>query len=140
MERYSEYKDSGVQWIGEIPSHWMTTQFQRLYQIKKDIAGKLGFDVLSVTQSGIKIKDVDSNQGQIAMDYSKYQLVDVDDFIMNHMDLITGYIDQSQFSGVTSPDYRVFKKNKEQIFDRYYLYIFHYIHAYQHYYLLHLHK
>lgn len=22
MERYSEYKDSGVQWLGEIPSHW----------------------------------------------------------------------------------------------------------------------
>lgn len=22
MERYKEYKDSGVQWIGEIPSHW----------------------------------------------------------------------------------------------------------------------
>ena len=22
MERYSEYKDSGVQWIGKIPSHW----------------------------------------------------------------------------------------------------------------------
>ena len=22
MERYSEYKDSGVKWLGEIPSHW----------------------------------------------------------------------------------------------------------------------
>ena len=22
MERYNEYKDSGVQWLGEIPSHW----------------------------------------------------------------------------------------------------------------------
>ena len=22
MERYDSYKDSGVEWIGEIPSHW----------------------------------------------------------------------------------------------------------------------
>ena len=29
---------------------------------------------------------------------------------MNHMDLITGYVDISKFDGVTSPDYRVFKK------------------------------
>lgn len=24
MERYSEYKDSGVQWLGQIPGHWKT--------------------------------------------------------------------------------------------------------------------
>lgn len=28
MERYKEYKDSGVQWIGEIPSHWETRRIR----------------------------------------------------------------------------------------------------------------
>ena len=34
MERYSEYKDSGIQWIGEIPSHWKTPTIGRLFDIK----------------------------------------------------------------------------------------------------------
>ena len=33
MKRYSEYKDSGVKWIGEIPGHW---KVMRLSQIAYD--------------------------------------------------------------------------------------------------------
>ena len=58
------------------------------------------------------------------MDYSKYQLVNEGDFIMNHMDLLTGYIDISQWQGVTSPDYRVFNSINSNILDRFYLYLF----------------
>ena len=28
MKRYPEYKDSGVEWIGEIPSHWSTSRLK----------------------------------------------------------------------------------------------------------------
>ena len=124
MERYSEYKDSGVQWIGEIPSHWKHVQFRGLFKITKRIAGRTGLDVLAVTQKGIKIKDVESNEGQIAADYSNYQIVEPGDFAMNHMDLITGFIGISPKYGVTSPDYRVFKKNSSLANSRYYLYVF----------------
>ena len=65
--------------------------------------------VLSVTQSGIKIKDTVSGVGQQSLDYTKYQVVNKGDFVMNHMDLLTGYVDISKYDGVTSPDYRVFK-------------------------------
>lgn len=101
-------KDSGIEWIGEIPEHWEVTKFKSLFCIKKIIAGELGYDVLSVTQQGLKIKDLSKNEGQVAQDYSKYQLVDINDFVMNHMDLLTGYIDCATISGVTSPDYRTF--------------------------------
>lgn len=33
MERYNEYKDSGVQWLGEIPSHWVDCKLRRLSKI-----------------------------------------------------------------------------------------------------------
>ena len=49
-----------------------------------------------------------SDKGQFALDYSKYQIVNPGDFAMNHMDLLTGWVDISKFAGVTSPDYRVF--------------------------------
>jgi len=124
MERYKEYKDSGVQWIGEIPIHWDCVQFRGLFNITKRIAGKTGYDVLAVTQKGIKVKDVESNEGQIASDYSKYQLVDPGDFAMNHMDLLTGFIGISPQIGVTSPDYRVFKNISSKANSKFYLFLF----------------
>lgn len=105
--RHYEMKDSGVEWIGEMPRHWNTLRLQKIYRIKKDIAGTAGHTVLSVTQHGIKPKNMDS-KGQFALDYSKYQLVKSGDFVMNHMDLLTGWVDISKYDGVTSPDYRVF--------------------------------
>lgn len=117
-------KDSGIEWLGEVPETWGLIRLKFLYTIKKDIAGALGHYVLSVTQKGIKIKDLDNLKGQLSMDYSKYQLVNQGDFIMNHMDLLTGFVDISQWNGVTSPDYRVFSRIDERVCDRYFLYIF----------------
>ena len=105
---YATYKDSEVPWLGEVPSHWNISRIKDLFEIRKRIAGELGHDVLSITQSGLRVKDIESNEGQQAMDYSKYQLVYPGDFAMNHMDLLTGWIDIASQSGVTSPDYRVF--------------------------------
>lgn len=34
MERYSEYKDSGVQWLGEIPGHWDRVKLNRICSLK----------------------------------------------------------------------------------------------------------
>ncbi|ELI5380659.1 restriction endonuclease subunit S [Vibrio parahaemolyticus] len=121
---YQKYADSQVDWIGRIPNHWGLKRLKFIFDIKKRIAGQLGFDVLSITQKGIIVKDIESGDGQLSMDYSKYQLVFNGDFAMNHMDLLTGYVDISDFNGVTSPDYRVFTiKDKTQFFDRYYLYL-----------------
>ena len=106
--RYPKYKVSGVEWLGEVPAHWEVVKVRWLCEIKKRIVGELGFDVLSITQKGIRVKDTESNDGQLSMDYTKYQLVEVGDFAMNHMDLLTGYVDLSSIVGVTSPDYRVF--------------------------------
>lgn len=117
-------KSSGSIWFGEIPSDWNMKRIKYIFSIKKDIAGKEGYTVLSITQRGIIPKDLSNNEGQLAENYSKYQLVNPGDFAMNHMDLLTGWVDVSQYSGVTSPDYRVFVLNdNEQNSSRYYLYM-----------------
>ncbi|MEI7676417.1 MAG: restriction endonuclease subunit S [Bacteroidales bacterium] len=105
---YTKYKPSGIAWLGDIPEHWDTMRLKYIFQIQKRIADELGYDVLSITHNGIKIKDISSGAGQLAMDYSKYQRIYSGEFGMNHMDLLTGYVDISKFDGVTSPDYRVF--------------------------------
>lgn len=105
---YPKYKDTGIEWLGEIPEKWNVVRLRFIFTIKKRIAGSLGYDILSITQQGIKVKDIESNEGQNSQDYSKYQIVDIGDFAMNHMDLLTGFVDISKYFGVTSPDYRVF--------------------------------
>lgn len=104
-----ELKDSGVDWLGPIPKQWEIKTVKQYFKIRKQIAGHEGYDVLSITQDGIKIKDISTNEGQMAMSYAGYQLVRPGDFAMNHMDLLTGYVDRSNYFGVTSPDYRVFE-------------------------------
>ncbi len=127
MSEYSEQrtmKQTREQWLGDIPASWGALRLKRIFSIKKDIAGEEGHTVLSVTQKGIRPKSM-SEKGQFAQDYSKYQLVKNGDFVMNHMDLLTGWVDISEYDGVTSPDYRVFINTKPDQYDSsYYRYIF----------------
>ena len=117
-------KDSGSVWFEEIPCNWVMKRIKYLFHIKKDIAGEEGYTVLSITQSGIKPKDLSKNEGQLADNYSHYQLLNPGDFAMNHMDLLTGWVDISKYSGVTSPDYRVFVLDDTEKNDSsYYLYL-----------------
>ena len=124
LDPNADMKDSGVEWIGRMPCHWRISRLQSFYRIKKDIAEKTGYTVLSVTQQGVKPKNMNS-KGQFALDYSKYQIVKKGDFVMNHMDLLTGGVGISAYDGVTSPDYRVFSSRTE-CRDLFYKYIFQY--------------
>ena len=66
-----------------IPKHWDFADIKYVFEIVKRIAGKEGYDVLSVTQKGLKVKDITCNEGQIAANYKGYQFVYPDDFVMN---------------------------------------------------------
>ena len=117
-------KNSGFYWMGKIPSQWELKRIKYIFCIKKNIVGELGHTVLAVTQQGVKPKNM-SDKGQFSLDYSKYQLLNPGDFAMNHMDLLTGWIDISQYSGVTSPDYRVFcALHPQEIDTNYYKHVF----------------
>lgn len=119
-----EMKDSGVAWLGDIDSRFDIKAIGNLFTIKKNIIGREPDQVLSITQRGIKIKDTTSNEGQNAASYAHYQIVNVGDFAMNHMDLLTGWVDISQYEGVTSPDYRVFTLTDNTQIPEYFLRVF----------------
>lgn len=119
------FQSTGSNWMGEIPAHWKISKIAKHFTIKKRIAGKEGYDILSITQQGLKVKDISTNEGQMAANYSGYQFVYPGDFAMNHMDLLTGYIDISKHFGVTSPDYRVFVlDDAKNCYPEYYLQLF----------------
>jgi len=107
-----------------IPIGWNLVDIKYLFEIVKRIAGKEGYEVIAITQQGLKYKNISTNEGQIASDYSGYQFVYPGDYAMNHMDLLTGWVDLSDKFGVTSPDYRVFRLRYPEQFDRkYYKYV-----------------
>lgn len=125
LDKNVDMKDSGVDWIGKVPEHWKIERIKWNFEIVKRQNGRKERPVLSITQNGIKIKDIESNDGQMAESYEKYQLVEVGDFAMNSMDLLTGWIDCSAYEGVTSPDYRVFRlSNTNNHIHKYFNYLF----------------
>lgn len=117
-------KTTNSVWFTEIPDTWDFKRLKYLFKIEKRIAGETGHTVLAITQKGVVPKRMDyGNGGQFAEDYSNYQLVYPGDFAMNHMDLLTGWVDISRYAGVTSPDYRVFTlTDHNKNYPAYYLY------------------
>lgn len=104
-----DYQCTGIDWAPEIPTNWSLSKIRHHFEIKKRIAGSDGYDVFSVTQKGLKVRDIHLYEGQLAADYSGYQFVQEGEFAMNHMDLLTGGVGIADHLGVTSPDYRVFR-------------------------------
>ncbi|MEO8324604.1 MAG: hypothetical protein ABI618_02065 [Nitrospirota bacterium] len=47
--RYESYTDSGLQWLGDIPSHWEVVQSRRLFEQRKERARE-GDEQLTASQ------------------------------------------------------------------------------------------
>ncbi len=119
------YIKTNMDWASEIPIEWAMSRVRNHFEILKRIAGSEGFDVFSVTQQGLRVRDITLYEGQLAADYSGYQFIYPGEFAMNHMDLLTGGIGIADHLGVTSPDYRVFRLfDEERCYAAYYLKIF----------------
>jgi len=103
-------RDSGVPWLGEIPSHWRSTRVGRLFRQSK-MLGFPDLTVLSVYREFgvIERASRDDNANRVPDDLSKYQLVEVGDLVINKMKAWQGSLGVSDFRGITSPDYVVFR-------------------------------
>ncbi|MDE9678894.1 restriction endonuclease subunit S [Citrobacter sp. Cpo137] len=109
---YPEYKDSGVEWLGEIPNHWKTVSISRLFsRIKR--TGYTEKELLSVYRDyGVIPKSSrDDNNNKPSEDLSPYQLVEPNDLVMNKMKAWQGSIAISEYEGIVSPAYFVYKPN-----------------------------
>lgn len=117
-QSYPEYKDSGVHWIGEIPVNWDSVAVGRLFsRIKRtDHCEK---ELLSVYRDyGVIPKSSrDDNNNKPSEDLSPYQLVQPNDLVMNKMKAWQGSIAISEYEGIVSPAYFVYKPNAE-LFDK----------------------
>lgn len=53
MKRYPKYKDSGIQWLGQIPEHWETKKIVELFTERREKVSDKEYPALSVSKAGI---------------------------------------------------------------------------------------
>ena len=101
-----EFKHSGFEWIGEIPTNWCVGKVKHAFIRKNAKAMQEDPVILSLARSGVRVRDISTNEGQIAESYFNYNPVEPGDFLLNPMDLYSGAnCSMSQVSGVISPAY-----------------------------------
>ncbi len=129
MKRYDSYKDSGVKWLGKIPSHWNTLPGLAVFSENKSKNTLLSYNtVLSLSYGKILVKK-DINEGLVPTDYNTYQIVHPGYIIIRCTDLQndkvslrTGLVKND---GIITNAYLGLIVNKEYN----YSYIYYFLHA-----------
>ncbi len=107
---YPEYKETNIDWLGDVPSHWQTVPVGRLFfRVKR--TGNTDKELLSVYRDyGVIPKSSrDDNNNKASEDLSPYQLVEPNDLVMNKMKTWQGSIAISEYEGIVSPAYFVYQ-------------------------------
>jgi type I restriction enzyme S subunit len=83
-----EMKDSGIQWIGEIPKHWKMHQLSTLfYEHSKKNVGLPETNLLSLSYGKIIRKNINSNGGLLPESFEGYNIIEENDIIFRLTDL-----------------------------------------------------
>ena len=119
-----EMVNSGIPWIGDIPLNWGVCKVKDAFIRKNEKAFQENPIVLSLARAGVKIRDISTNEGQLASSYNEYNPVEPFDLLINPMDLYSGAnCSVSLVSGVISPAY-INLKAKDNASPQYYDYYF----------------
>ena len=120
MRRYDSYKDSGVEWLGDVPSHWES--FPLFVQAKiSSITNHIDKELLSVylDRGVVRFSDVDEKRTNVtSFDLSKYQLVRKGNLVLNNQQAWRGSVGVSSYEGIVSPAYLILELSNK--FDPHY--------------------
>ena len=109
MKKYESYKDSGVGWIGEIPSHWSCVKVKHLLRERVDKSEDGIGEPLSMSQKYGLIPtsqmDVVPN---LATSYIGAKRTKIGDMVLNKLKAHLGVFALSAYDGLVSPDYAVY--------------------------------
>lgn len=103
-------KDSGIEWVGNIPSHWRVSPNKYLMKKQKDVCSIYkGDNVLSLTMKGVVIRDLDAG-GKMPSSFDGYQKIKRGNLLMClfDIDVTPRCVGLIECDGVTSPAYSQF--------------------------------
>jgi type I restriction enzyme S subunit len=123
IQRYAAYKDSGVEWLGEVPEHWKCIRMKHTF---KDFSqkGKPDAELLSVTQNqGVVPRSwVENRMVMPSGALESFKFIEKGDFAIS-LRSFEGGLEYCHHDGIISPAYTVLKA-KRDIDKSYYKYLF----------------
>ena len=122
-----EMKNSGVEWLGKIPNHWMIRRIKNLFELRneKNYESLEDVNLISLyTDKGVvQHSDLTETTGNKAVTADGYKIVKEDDIVVNIILCWMGAVGRSAYNGVTSPAYDVYKPLHDTN-SKYYHYLF----------------
>ena len=105
-------KDSGIDWIGQIPKDWNVQRIKTLFDLRTELNYKPLEDVnlisLYTDMGVVQHADLEKTTGNKAMNADGYKIVYENDIVVNIILCWMGAIGRSSYNGVTSPAYDVY--------------------------------
>ena len=125
LKPHAPMKESGIEWIGQIPCDWKVLASKWLMRKTKTIREKYsGESVLSLTTKGVITRDLDNPSGKMPATFDGYQFVEAGNLLMClfDIDVTPRCIGLIKNDGVCSPAYSQFKLNGLADAEYYYYY------------------
>ena len=125
LDKKVSMKSSGIQWIGNIPQHWSVEKVK--YHLQRHEPRNPGNQqVLSVYREyGVIPKDSrDDNHNVTSEDTSKYKYVKPGNLVINKMKAWQGSMGVSNYEGIVSPAYFIYRFMDKDLVPKYLHYLF----------------
>ena len=120
-------KDSGIEWIGEVPKEWSVKRNSLNFDIRKTLVGEnwSNMQLLSLTTNGVKNITIDDQVGKRPKTLATYQIAHKNDIVMCLFDLDASAVFSGlcKENGIISPAYKLLKC-KDGMFPSYAEYYF----------------
>ncbi|MEG1926830.1 MAG: restriction endonuclease subunit S, partial [Ruthenibacterium sp.] len=121
LPKYPEYKDSGVEWIGQMPSHWKTTRTKHLFDLMKRPVRDEDGVVTAFRDGEVTLRSNRRTDGFTnSLQEIGYQGVRCGDLVVHAMDAFAGAIGVSDSDGKSTPVYSVCRPIAEYSDSRYF--------------------
>ena len=122
-----EMKDSGVEWIGEIPKDWEIVPTKRFFRNIKRVVGSDvdNYERLALTMNGVIKRSKEDSEGLQPEKFEGYQILRKNELVFKLIDLEnvkTSRVGLSSYTGLVSPAYIVLTNESED--NRFYYYWF----------------
>lgn len=105
-------KDSGIDWVGQIPAHWDRIPNKHIFRLRKTLVGKRSseYELLSLTLRGVIKRDLENPEGKFPAEFDTYQEVSPGDFVFCHFDVeeTPRTVGLSEFFGMITGAYTVY--------------------------------
>lgn len=120
-----DMKDSGVEWIGDIPEKWEVIKAKRIFNLKNEKNTDLK-PLLSVSKGRglLRREDMENRPTHAEKNLDSFKIVNRGDFVIHLRSFQSGF-EYSEIEGAVSPAYTVFNaREKDKVHSEFYKYLF----------------